>query len=80
MGFAMEVPPLECETQESFYFPIDGNQAKLRQVLDEWRDIQRKGKVPFGKVNCQSFPLFEDWLRKRIESTFLSNSAFSASN
>jgi hypothetical protein len=71
MGFAMEVPPLGREIQESFYFPIDGNQAKLRQVLDEWRDIQRKGKVPFGKVNCQYFPLFEDWLRKRIESTFL---------
>jgi len=25
MGFAMEVPPLECEIQESFYFPAEGN-------------------------------------------------------
>ncbi|XP_050883183.1 uncharacterized protein LOC127086464 [Lathyrus oleraceus] len=71
MGFAIEGPPLGREIQESFYFPIDGNQTKLRQVLDEWRDIQRRGKVPYGKVNCRYFPLFEDWLRKRIESTFL---------
>ncbi|KAI5410539.1 hypothetical protein KIW84_055879 [Lathyrus oleraceus] len=71
MGFAVEGPPLGREIQESFYFPIDGNQAKLRQVLDEWRDIQRKGKVPYGKVNCRYFPLFDDWLRKRIEITHL---------
>ncbi|KAI5398481.1 uncharacterized protein LOC127093271 [Lathyrus oleraceus] len=71
MGFAVEGPPLSREIQESFYFPIEGNQAKLRQVLDEWRDVQRKGKVPFGKVNCRYFPLFEDWLRKRIEITHL---------
>ncbi|XP_050911216.1 uncharacterized protein LOC127126347 [Lathyrus oleraceus] len=71
MGFAMEVPPLECETQESFYFPVEGNQAKLMQVSGAWRNIQRKGKVPFGKVNCRYFPLFEDWLRKRIEVTHL---------
>ncbi|KAI5408058.1 hypothetical protein KIW84_054052 [Lathyrus oleraceus] len=71
MGFAMEVPPLECETQESFYFSIEGNQAKLMQVSGSWRNIQRKGKVPFGKVNCRYFPLFEDWLRKRIELTLL---------
>ncbi|KAI5383764.1 hypothetical protein KIW84_070936 [Lathyrus oleraceus] len=71
MGFAVEGPPLGREIQESFYFPIDGNQAKLRQVLDEWRDIQRKGKVPYGKVNNRYFPLFDDWLRKRIEITHL---------
>ncbi|XP_050917498.1 uncharacterized protein LOC127132587 [Lathyrus oleraceus] len=71
MGFAMEGPPLGCEIQESFYFPVEGNQPKLRQVSDEWRDIQRKGKVPFGKVNSRSFPLFDDWLRKRIELTHL---------
>ncbi|KAI5443703.1 hypothetical protein KIW84_012382 [Lathyrus oleraceus] len=67
MGFAVEGPPLGREIQESFYFPIEGNQAKLRQVSDEWRDIQRKGKVPYGKVNSRYFPLFDDWLRKRIE-------------
>ncbi|KAI5407219.1 hypothetical protein KIW84_053462, partial [Lathyrus oleraceus] len=71
MGFAVEGPPLSREIQESFYFPIDGNQAKLRQVLDEWRDIQRKGKVPYGKVNSRYLPLFDDWLRKRIEVTLL---------
>ncbi|KAI5443289.1 hypothetical protein KIW84_012085 [Lathyrus oleraceus] len=71
MGFAMEGPPLGREIQESFYFPIEGNQTKLRQVFDEWRDIQRKGKVPFGKVNSRSFPPFDDWLRKRIELTHL---------
>ncbi|XP_050870382.1 uncharacterized protein LOC127073277 [Lathyrus oleraceus] len=71
MGFAMEVPPLECETQESFYFPVEGNQAKLMQVSGSWRNIQRKGKVPFGKVNSRYFPLFDDWLRKRIEITHL---------
>ncbi|XP_050903038.1 uncharacterized protein LOC127115566 [Lathyrus oleraceus] len=71
MGLAVEGPPLGREIQESFYFPIEGNQAKLRQVLDEWRNIQRKGKVPFGKVNSRSFPLFDDWLQKRIEITHL---------
>ncbi|KAI5426710.1 hypothetical protein KIW84_032225 [Lathyrus oleraceus] len=71
MGFAMEVPPLESEIQESFYFPVEGNQAKLRQVSGSWRNIQRKGKVPFGKVNSMSFPPFDDWLWKRIEITHL---------
>ncbi|KAI5395431.1 hypothetical protein KIW84_061853 [Lathyrus oleraceus] len=71
IGFAVEGPPLGREIQESFYFPIEGNQPKLRQVSDEWRDIQRKGKVPFGKVNSRSFPPFDDWLRKRIELTHL---------
>ncbi|KAI5388954.1 hypothetical protein KIW84_074560 [Lathyrus oleraceus] len=36
-----------------------------------WRNIQRKGKFPFGKVNSRSFPPFDDWLRKRIELTHL---------
>ena len=63
MGFAMEVPPLEREIQESFYFTAEGDQAKLRQVSGAWRNIQRKGKVPFGKVNSRYFPLFDDWLR-----------------
>jgi hypothetical protein len=71
MGFAMEVPPLEREIQESFYFPAEGNLTRLKQVSGAWRNIQRKGKVPYGKVNCRYFPLFEDWLRKRIELTFL---------
>ncbi|XP_050882061.1 uncharacterized protein LOC127085592 [Lathyrus oleraceus] len=71
MGFAVEGPPLGREVQESFYFPIEGNQTKLRQVSDEWHDIQGKGKVPFGKVNSSSFPPFDDWLRKRIELTHL---------
>ncbi|KAI5391656.1 hypothetical protein KIW84_076460 [Lathyrus oleraceus] len=39
MGFAVEGPPLGREIQESFYLPIEGNQSKLRQVSDEWRDI-----------------------------------------
>ena len=39
--------------------------------MDEWRDIQRKGKVPYGKVNSRYFPLFDGWLRKRIEITHL---------
>jgi hypothetical protein len=70
-GFAMEGPPLEREIQESFYFPIEGNQSLLRQVSDAWRDIQRKGKVPFGRANNRSFPPFDDWLRKRVELTRL---------
>ena len=60
MGFAVEGPPLGREIQESFYFPIEGNQAKLIQVSGSWRNIQRKGKVPFGKVNSRSFPPFDD--------------------
>jgi len=40
-------------------------------VSGAWRHIQRKGKVPFGKVNSKSFPPFDDWLRKRIELTHL---------
>ena len=71
MGFAVEGPPLGREIQESFYFPIEGNQTKLRQMSEDWRDIQRKGKVPFGKVNNMSFPPFDDWLSKRIELTHL---------
>ncbi|KAI5410520.1 hypothetical protein KIW84_055867 [Lathyrus oleraceus] len=71
MGFAMEVPPLEREIQESFYFPTEGNLTRLRQVSRAWRNIQRKGRVPFGKVNSRSFPPFDDWLRKRIELTHL---------
>ncbi|KAI5389239.1 hypothetical protein KIW84_074772 [Lathyrus oleraceus] len=71
MGFAMEVPPLEREIQESFYFPIEGNQSSLRQVSDAWRNIQRKGKIPFGKANNRSFPPFDDWLRERVELTRL---------
>ncbi|KAI5394672.1 hypothetical protein KIW84_061344 [Lathyrus oleraceus] len=71
MGFAMEVPPLECEIQESFYFPAEGNLLQLRQVSGAWCNIQRKGKVPFGKVNSMSFPPFDDWLRKRIELTHI---------
>ena len=60
MGFAMEVPPLECEIQESFYFPAEGNPTRLRQVSGACRHIQRKGKVPFGRVNNRSFPPFDD--------------------
>ncbi|KAI5443180.1 hypothetical protein KIW84_012010 [Lathyrus oleraceus] len=71
MGFAMEVPPLEREIQESFYFPAEGNLTRLRQVSGAWRNIQRKGKVPFGKVNSRSLPPFDDWLRRRIELTHL---------
>ena len=71
MGFAVEVPPLEREIQVSFYFPVEGSQSLLRQVSDAWRDIQRKGKVPFGRANNRSFPLFDDWLRKRVELTHL---------
>ncbi|KAI5412085.1 hypothetical protein KIW84_056952 [Lathyrus oleraceus] len=71
MGFVVEGPPLGREIQKSFYFPIEGNQPLLRQVLGEWRDIQRKGKVPFGKVNSRSFPPFDDWLRRRVELTRL---------
>ncbi|KAI5445736.1 hypothetical protein KIW84_013823 [Lathyrus oleraceus] len=71
MGFAMEVPPLEREIQESFYFPIEGNQSSLRQVSGAWRNIQRKGKIPFGRANNRSFPPFDDWLRRRVELTRL---------
>ena len=71
MGFAMEVPPLEREIQDSFYFPIEGNQSSLRHVSEAWHNIQRKGKIPFGRANNRSFPPFDDWLRKRVELTRL---------
>ncbi|KAI5399089.1 hypothetical protein KIW84_064457 [Lathyrus oleraceus] len=41
------------------------------EVSGAWCNIQRKGKVPFGKVNSRSLPPFDDWLRKRIELTHL---------
>ncbi|XP_050919521.1 uncharacterized protein LOC127137070 [Lathyrus oleraceus] len=71
MGFAVEGPPLGREIQESFYFPTEGSLSQLRQVSGAWRNIQRKGKVPFGKINSRSLPPFDDWLRKRIELTHL---------
>ncbi|KAI5429943.1 hypothetical protein KIW84_034503 [Lathyrus oleraceus] len=71
MGFAMEVPPLKSEIQETLYFPVEGNQARLRQVSDAWRSIQRKGKFSWGRANNRSFPPFDDWLSKRVELTFL---------
>jgi hypothetical protein len=40
MGFSMEVPPLEREIQESFYFPAEGNLPRLRQVSGAWRNIK----------------------------------------
>ncbi|KAI5394278.1 hypothetical protein KIW84_061100 [Lathyrus oleraceus] len=71
MGFAMEVPPFKSEIQETLYFPVEGNQAKLRQVADAWRSIQRKGKFSWGRANNRSFPPFDDWLSKRVELTCL---------
>ncbi|XP_050880952.1 uncharacterized protein LOC127084525 [Lathyrus oleraceus] len=71
MGFAMEVPPLKSEIQETFYFPVEGNQSRLRQVSDAWRNIQRKGKFSWGRANNRSFPPFDDWLSKRVELTRL---------
>ena len=71
VGFVMEGPPLEREIQESFYFPVEGNQSLLRQVSDAWRNSQRKGKIPCGRANNRSFPPFDDWLRKRVELTRL---------
>ena len=66
-GFAMEVPPLEYEIQDSCYFPVESNRSALEIVSEAWRNIQRKGKIPFGRANNRSFPPFDDWLRKRVE-------------
>ncbi|KAI5391862.1 hypothetical protein KIW84_076600 [Lathyrus oleraceus] len=71
MGFAMELPPFKSEVQETLYFPVEGNQAKVRQVSDAWRSIQRKGKFSWGRANNRSFPPFDDWLSKRVELTCL---------
>jgi hypothetical protein len=71
MGFAMELPPYKSEVQESVYFPVEGNQAKVKQVAEAWRSIQRKGKVSWGRANNRSFPPFDDWLSKRVELTCL---------
>ncbi|KAI5395412.1 hypothetical protein KIW84_061840 [Lathyrus oleraceus] len=71
MGFALELPPYKSDVQESVYFPIEGNQARVKQVAEAWRSIQRKGKVSWGKANNRSFPPFDDWLSKRVELTCL---------
>jgi hypothetical protein len=70
-GFAMEVPPLEYEIQDSCYFPVESNWSALEKVSEAWRNIQRKGKIPFGRANSRSFPLFDEWLRRRVEFTRL---------
>ncbi|KAI5388820.1 hypothetical protein KIW84_074470 [Lathyrus oleraceus] len=36
MGFAVEGPPLGREIQESFYFPIEGNQPRSLPPFDDW--------------------------------------------
>ncbi|KAI5446220.1 hypothetical protein KIW84_014165 [Lathyrus oleraceus] len=71
MGFAMELPPYKSEVQESVYFPVEGNQARVKQVSEAWRSIQRKGKVSWGRANNRSFPPFDDWLSKRVGLTCL---------
>jgi hypothetical protein len=71
MGFAMELPPYKSEVQESVYFPVEGNQARVKQIAEAWRSIQRKGKACWGKANNRSFPPFDDWLSKRVELTCL---------
>ncbi|KAI5389842.1 hypothetical protein KIW84_075231 [Lathyrus oleraceus] len=71
MGFAMELPPYKSEVQESVYFPVESNQARVKQIAEAWRSIQRKGKVSWGRANNRSFPPFDDWLRKRVELTCL---------
>jgi hypothetical protein len=70
-GFAMEAPPLEYEIQDSCYFPVESNRSALEKVSEAWRNIQRKGKIPFGRANSRSFPLFDEWLRRRVEFTRL---------
>ncbi|KAI5447343.1 hypothetical protein KIW84_014982 [Lathyrus oleraceus] len=71
MGFAMELPPYKSEVQESVYFPVEGNQARVKQIAEAWRSTQRKGKASWGKANNRSFPPFDDWLGKRVELTCL---------
>ncbi|KAI5399981.1 hypothetical protein KIW84_065068 [Lathyrus oleraceus] len=71
MGFAMELPPYKSDVQESVYFPVEGNQDRVKQISDAWRSIQRKGKASWGRANNRSFPPFDDWLRKRVELTCL---------
>ncbi|KAI5390799.1 hypothetical protein KIW84_075910 [Lathyrus oleraceus] len=46
MGFAMELPPYKSEVQESVYFPVEGNQAKVNKRVE---------------LTCLPFPMVDPW-------------------
>ncbi|KAI5444511.1 hypothetical protein KIW84_012951 [Lathyrus oleraceus] len=66
-GYALRTPPLEKDVEESLSFHSSSDLTVSRKEAEAWLKVIKRGRTVLGKVDCRTYPQYEEWLQGRVE-------------